>query len=290
MRKFRKVYIEITEACNCACPYCPCSRPGTQGRYMSRELFTTILSRIKDHAETILFHVKGEPLIHPDCGFFLDLSGQHGFRVHLVTNGKLLGQLGDLILAKEALYQVSISLHSAVLNGSSADIDTYCSTVISFIKKSAAARPLLHIMLRLWNIDPDTGLDKDRLILQRLLNDLEYPHHVELDTISFKALEIANNVYLSRARPFTWPDFKALETRENGFCYGLRDQIGILVDGTVVPCCLDWNGIITLGNLKDQRLEAIVSGKRAKALYDGFSQRKAVEPLCRHCDFRTRFD
>ena len=73
------------------------------------------------------------------------------------------------------------------------------------------------------------------------------------------------------------------------FCYGLRDQIGVLCDGTVVPCCLDHEGDIALGNLFESELQDIMSTQRAIAIFDGFSARTAAEPLCRRCGYAKRF-
>ena len=73
------------------------------------------------------------------------------------------------------------------------------------------------------------------------------------------------------------------------FCLGLREQAAVLCDGTVVPCCLDHEGDIPLGNLLEQSLEEILSAPRAAALLRGFSDGKPSEELCRRCGFATRF-
>ncbi|MBR4944951.1 MAG: SPASM domain-containing protein, partial [Peptococcaceae bacterium] len=79
------------------------------------------------------------------------------------------------------------------------------------------------------------------------------------------------------------------EGSSNVFCYGLRDQLGVLCDGTVVPCCLDHDGDLALGNLFQQTLDEILQSPRAQAIYQGFSNRQAVEPLCRRCGYARRF-
>ena len=85
---------------------------------------------------------------------------------------------------------------------------------------------------------------------------------------------------------FEWPDSEQAEFQgKDVFCYALRNQIGVLVDGSVVPCCLDHDGDITLGNLFYQSLDEILSSPRAKALYDGFTQHTATECLCRRCGY-----
>ena len=84
-------------------------------------------------------------------------------------------------------------------------------------------------------------------------------------------------------------DMSAEDTGAQRFCRGLRDQIGVLCDGTVVPCCLDHEGDIALGNLFEDELSDIMSTERAHRIYDGFSQRLAAEALCRRCGYSMRF-
>ena len=104
-----------------------------------------------------------------------------------------------------------------------------------------------------------------------------------------RGTRVGNKTYLEYGDKFDWPDLSAPDTGDRGFCYGLRDQIGILCDGTVVPCCLDHEGDIALGNLFRQDMDEILDSPRAKAIYNGFSRKKAVEALCRRCGYATRF-
>ena len=76
---------------------------------------------------------------------------------------------------------------------------------------------------------------------------------------------------------------------EFGTCYGLRRQLGILVDGTVVPCCLDQDGIINLGNIFNEDLENIVSSDRAKEIVTNFRNNKLKEDLCKRCGYIKKF-
>ena len=82
-----------------------------------------------------------------------------------------------------------------------------------------------------------------------------------------------------------------MEAAETGtrFCLGLREQIAVLCDGTAVPCCLDHEGDVPLGNLLEQSLEEILAGPRARELVRGFSEGRPSEELCRRCGFAPRF-
>lgn len=107
--------------------------------------------------------------------------------------------------------------------------------------------------------------------------------------IERRGTRIGDRVYLEYGEKFDWPDLSAQEGDERVFCYGLRDQLGVLCDGTVVPCCLDHEGDIALGNLFEQDLDAIVHSPRAQAIFQGFQNRKAPEALCRKCGYARRF-
>ena len=96
-------------------------------------------------------------------------------------------------------------------------------------------------------------------------------------------------VYLEHGDKFDWPDLSAEDGGDQVFCYGLRDQIGVLCDGTVVPCCLDHEGDLALGNLLEQDLAEILESPRARAICHGFAQGVAAEELCRKCGYARRF-
>ena len=104
-----------------------------------------------------------------------------------------------------------------------------------------------------------------------------------------RGVRIGQRIYLGYGDRFDWPDLQAQEGTDAVFCQGLRDQLGVLCDGTVVPCCLDHEGDLSLGNLLESSLETILDSPRAKAIYTGFSCGKATEELCRKCGYALRF-
>ena len=104
-----------------------------------------------------------------------------------------------------------------------------------------------------------------------------------------KNCTIKRHLYVNVQSPFEWPDVNSTYCNERGFCQGLRQHMAILCDGTVVPCCLDGNGVMALGNILDSTLEEILSRPRSVAFMDGFKKKTAVEPLCMHCSFKERF-
>ena len=272
----KKAYVEITNVCNLACSFCPgTKRPA---HFMGVEEFERIASALVGHTKFLYFHLMGEPLLHPKLESLLTIADEKGFRVIITTNGTLLEERGDTMLASPALHRVNISLQSFEGSGG-ADIGKYMCSVASFAEN--ASRKGIICSLRLWNEGGENSRNSEILALLRQ----HFPEPWEDCT---KNLRLAPRIFLEHGDKFDWPDLSA-EKREVHFCYGLRDQIGILCDGRVVPCCLDHEGSIALGDLHKKSLDEILASPRAKAIYDGFSGHRATEELCRRCGYASRF-
>lgn len=285
MRKLKRAYIEITNVCNMDCSFCP--KTNRKKEFMDEELFVRILDQIEEHTKYLYFHIMGEPLLHPQIGRFLDISGEKGFKVNLTTNGTLIDKGADELISKPALRLVNFSLHSFEGNPNTDALDSYLSKIFAFISKAQKEKSTL-CSLRLWNLSDQKPNDENDHILRKIENEFKTePLRNELNS---RGIEISQGVYLNFAKQFDWPRLEKEKINDLGFCHGLRDQIGFLVDGTVVPCCLDSEGSIALGNIKIQNFSDIIESTRAKAIHEGFNSRKAVEELCKKCGYRTRFD
>ena len=278
MKRFRKVYVEITNQCNLRCSFCP----GTKRRKgrMEEGAFIRLLDKLIPWTDFLYFHLMGEPLSHPELIRFLDLAGQRGFRVILTTNGTLLPRWQEQLLATTALHKVNISLHAFEANDLQCSFDEYLDGCLRF---GQAAQGGKLVVYRLWN---DGGADRrNEDILSALKTAFPEPWVRER-----KGVRLADRVYLEQGEKFDWPELTAPDTGERVFCYGLRDQLGVLCDGTVVPCCLDHEGDISLGNLFEQSMEEILAAPRARAIFEGFECGRAAEELCRRCGFaHSRF-
>ena len=272
----KKAYVEITNICNLSCSFCP----GTKRtpRFMSPEEFEKTASALVGHTKFLYFHLMGEPMLHPELGELLSIAGEKGFRVIITTNGTLLGERGAKLLSAPAVHRVNISLQSFEGSGGR-NLESYIEDICRFSK--AASEKGIICSLRLWNEGGENSRNGEIVSL------LESNFPVPWEDCT-KNLRLAPRVFLEHGDKFDWPDLAA-EEREVHFCYGLRDQIGILCDGTVVPCCLDCDGSIPLGNIHRDSLESILQSPRARAIYDGFSGRKATEELCRRCGYASRF-
>ncbi len=284
MKKFKRTYIEITNVCNLACGFCPKTKRLPE--YMRTELFQTILSKIKGNSEYLYFHVMGEPLMHPQIGKFLDMCAEYGYKVNLTTNGTLTEKVLE-ILDKLALRQINFSLHSPPAN-SGISYETYLEKIFSLITVAKKAGRVL-FCLRLWNITGTDTEGKNAFVIEKINKEYNPEPVIENIVTQARGIKLQENVFLNISNEFKWPDINGEDFGATGYCYGLKEQVAILVDGTVVPCCLDRDGDIKLGNIKEHSLEEIINTAKAKKIHDGFAKRKVTEELCRKCGYRTRF-
>ena len=277
----KKAYIEITNRCNLRCAFCPGT--GRPKRVMAPEEFARVLDRLRPYGPYVYLHVMGEPLLHPRLDALLARAAERGMKVCLTTNGTLLAKRADTLLASAALYRVAVSLHSVEENGGDpAAARDYLEDVWAFAAR-AAARGVICV-LRLWNEGAaDAGNGAILGFLREKTGRDVWP---EPRAHSFR---LGENLYLERERAFEWPDLGA-EEQPVEFCRALREQLGVLADGTAVPCCLDHEGDLALGNLFERELPDILEGERARALLDGFSRRAPSEALCHRCGYALRFN
>ena len=286
MKKLKKVYIEITNVCNLSCAFCPGTsrKPG----FMSIPDFETVLRKLQGVTEYVYLHVMGEPLLHHDLSRLMELCRLYGYKVNITTNGTLIGEKDEVLLGASALRQVNFSVHSQEGVVNEAAVERYLDEIFSFTD-AALSKGGVYISYRLWNLTSEASEHYNSIVVNTLQQRYE-PGFPVFDALKRdKRIKLRDRLFLNSAEVFQWPSLSAEGSKCSGFCLGLRDQVAILVDGTVVPCCLDSDGSIPLGNIFNEDFASIIDGERAIYLYNGFSQRRAVEELCRKCSYRNRF-
>jgi radical SAM protein with 4Fe4S-binding SPASM domain len=255
---------------------------------MDRGLFAALLPQLAVTARVLHLHVMGEPLMHPHIGELLGLCHEHGCRVNLVTNGWRLAEHADMLLNAPAVKQLSISAHSLLGNNSPPDFDSYCGTVAA-LATQARRRGGLGISLRIWARGSDTPDPRESALCAAIERAFALDSQLSEALRRNVAVQLAENVHCNPAPVFEWPSISHPDLGSHGACLGLREQCAILVDGTVVPCCLDRDGAMALGNVNDESLESILAGERAARIREGFGHGVLVEELCRRCSYRARF-
>lgn len=265
-----RCYIEITNTCNLDCHFCP--KHQRKRRQLSAEEFDLLTDKVRGKVCFLYFHLMGEPLLHPLLPQFITMAREKGFKTVLTSNGTLLHRAMNLL--DTLPHKVQLSLHSHESNARG-ELSSYMEEVMNFTTQAAAKGTC--VVLRLWN---QGGMDKENeLVMDYIAEYVPRPWKERPD-----GFRLCDNLYLEFDRKFEWPSANASSAKREVFCKALLKQIGVLSDGSLVPCCLDHNGDVVLGNLFHQSLEEILSSPRAQAMIEGFQHHTATEALCQNCE------
>ncbi len=276
--KFKKVYIEITNACNLNCSFC--IKDNRIKKSMSVYEFENILKKIDSYTDYIYLHVKGEPLIHNNLDEILSLTSKYNKYVNITTNGVFLKDKVDILKKYKNIRQINISLHS----------ENNKTNYIEDIMEAVDNLKNIFIVYRFWTLK-DNKLDTKMLeYLDKIKEKYFITDEVYNTIIKGNNVKINNNIYINKDKEFEWPSLSNDYYNERGFCYGLKNQIGILVDGTITVCCLDSFGVSNLGNIFVDDIETIMNSEKVENIIKGFNDRKVYLDICRHCSYKERFN
>lgn len=278
MKKFKKVYIEITNKCNLNCSFC--SVDNRDKKEMSLSEFEHILSSIDDYTDYVYLHIKGEPLLHPKFRDILSLCKKYNKMVNITTNGTMLKYRLDDIIDTSIVRQINISLQSLTS-------DKYLIDILESIKE-LLEHTNIQIILRFWALNNNNFNKFQYNILNKIIDYFDLNRNLIPEIEAKDNLKILDRLYINKDIEFVWPSLENNYYSDIGTCYGTRTHIGILVDGTVVPCCLDSNGIINLGNIFNDSFKDIITSDRFNNMISGFQNNKTCEELCKHCSFKEK--
>jgi radical SAM protein with 4Fe4S-binding SPASM domain len=248
---------------------------------MSVDEFRMVVEKIRPFTNYIYLHVLGEPLLHPQLNEILTVAETSGLNINITTNGDLLERKKEVLL-KHSIRQINISLHDAEENIATEKWEDYLQSVLDFTIESALNT---YISLRLWNTSNEASVGFNKLCLDKITEKFNLSRDLPEKNTKGNGLKLAEHIFLQRAPRFEWPDENKTGIQTQKTCYALRDHIAILVDGQVVPCCLDADANVLLGNIFRDNLSDILQSERVKKIKKGFEQQRIVEPLCATCGF-----
>lgn len=289
-KKFRRVYIELSNVCNLKCGFCPAVE--RDRRVMTPAFFRRVLAEVAPLTEEVCLHLMGEPLGHPQLGDIIATCTELAVPVNLTTNGVLLhGERRDIVLSP-IVRQLNVSVHSFEANFQGQDVAPYMHRLFRLTRAAMDVRPDLYVNFRLWDLVPGASVSNESAAILRLIEEEFCADFATLkvDLRRRKGFCLAGRIYVHFDSRFEWPSVSAPVRGRVGTCHGLTQHIGIHADGTVVPCCLDKEAVIRLGDLTKSSLQDILASPRAEAMRCGFARDRLVEDLCQRCTFITRFD
>ena len=287
--KFYRIYIELTNVCGLSCSFCPTKE--LPSKEMDLDFFESVIVQAKEYTKEIACHVVGDPLTQSNLYAYLDIIHKYGLKAMLTTSGYFLKKHAYDTLFHPCVKQINISLNSFNKNDTSLTFEQYITPILALCEKKLERKEDLFINLRVWNLDE---LMSERTFNQTLFTTLSHTFKTSLDLETIykerpKSIRLAFKILVHFDNYFEWPSLKN-KNYGDGTCQGLQSHIAILASGKVVPCCLDCDGVIELGDLHEKSLDEIVRSKRASAMLSGFKEGKATEELCQKCSYKDRFN
>lgn len=274
---FKKIYIEITNVCNFHCSFCfEASRSKT---FMSVENFRFVAQKVKLATDYVYLHVLGEPLLHPYFDEILKICAESNLNVNISTNGSLLKKQKEILL-KNSVRQINISLHDAEEN---IPKEKWAEFILEMLQISNELSSKTYLNLRLWNQTNAASVEFNQFCYGLMREFYHLPADFTFSSEGERNITLAPNIYLQNAPRFEWQTENAVE---NKTCYALKDHVAVLANGDVVPCCIDAEANLRLGNIFNDDLQQIIQSEKAMQIKNGFANHKAVEDFCKKCGFR----
>lgn len=288
MKRYRRAYIEISNICNLQCSFCP--EVERAKHVMSLERFRAVVADATPLVDEICLHLMGEPLHHPAFVEIIEVCEHAGVPVNLTTNALLLTGARRAAALSPIVRQVNISAHSYAANFAGTDVAPYARRIIEFAVAARQARPDLYVNFRLWDLREPNALNEENAALRRMIEEAFGTTFEQVDVRRKKRHVLEGRIAVDFDSRFTWPSLALPLRAERGFCHGLGTHFGVHADGAIVPCCLDKEAVLSLGNAFTAPLAEVLESEPARRMRDGFARGELVEDLCRRCPFVARFD
>lgn len=285
---FERLYIEISNICNLQCSFCP--EVVRDKKILSVADFRRFAEQAKPLTKQICLHLMGEPLAHPDFAVIMDICEELSLKIFLTTNGTLIRKHQERLLQWRSLEQINFSVHSYFANAERMSLQDYLKPILHFCDQANRIKAPFYINLRLWNLEETNHQKEQNIQVFNILNShFDINLNENIDVKLNKSKKIINKLYVHFDTEFVWPDLKQKVRSQQGSCYGLRKQLAIHANGDVVPCCLDKEAVLKLGNMNESTLSQIVKTDRAQKIKTGFEKGELVEELCQKCQYADRF-
>ncbi|GAA7900840.1 radical SAM/SPASM domain-containing protein [Helicobacter pylori] len=278
-KPFKKIYIELSDICGLQCSFCP--NPKNIRGVIPLELFEKVCKEAAPLTPIITFHVLGDPCKLKNLNHYLSTARRFSLKVDLVTSGVYLCDFETLL--QDIIYQISISLDAGLDNHNKLNQHRYIQKILEFCHYKCEKNSEVFLNLRI----QDSTLEKHQNLIKPFLESFEC---VSLETLKSQGrTRLFKKSFLNIQKTFKWPDLNAQnplnQESKIPYCYGLIKQVAILSNGVVVPCCMDTQAHINLGDLNHMPLKDILNSQKAMAIKTHFLKGEALELLCKNCSY-----
>ncbi|NEQ32361.1 MAG: radical SAM protein [Leptolyngbya sp. SIO4C5] len=321
MPRLDRLHIEVTNVCNFKCEFCPDAIMQRSRGHMDFALLSQLIDEISDRqlARIVTFHLMGEPLIYPFIFEAIERAVKKGLALHLTTNGSTFHLRPDHIerLVTSGIPKVTISLQTPdpktfVIRGAPPKLkpEQYFDGITRYVQANLAApHSPTRVHLKFLDTSPHPFLVPHKPLsviegkaqmqqeLQNWAKRLLEGYAAAPSTATlqqrlrqhragrWQTIELTPKLALETFPLDSWGNVESdrVIAAQFGYCNGASQQAGILYDGTVVPCCKDFEGQIPLGNVQDTSLGHILDSAPACQLRQGFDRLQVKNPVCQRC-------
>ena len=280
----KKIYIEISDICGLKCSFCPAPK-GVRGEMdfgLFKDLCKQIASNKRLSNALLCLHILGDPLRHRQIEDFFMCAQEYGLKIDLVSSG--FYPIPDFLLHSKALHQIAFSL-DARLDKNNPKPKYYLDKIFKYCLKhqSEGARNFVNLRLQDGLLDSNKSVVLDIL---KFFNKLTDENIAAVFEQGARRIKLAEYIFLNITRSFEWAGFqKNHNSSFRKFCHGVSSQIGILANGSIVPCCMDSCGKIILGDANKQSLIEVLDSKLAREMIEAFKNGNPIHKICQTCTF-----
>jgi len=269
-----ELIIEPTNYCNLNCIMCPRDRMKREIGMMNLSLFKKIIDESKNYVEFIYLHLFGEPLFHKDIFRMITYAKKAGINVGLSTNATILSK-------KNTFNLLNSKLHLLILSLDNPSKDTYDKIRVGGDYEK---------------------IEKNVIYFLNELEKFKYKPEVVIQMIDLECSRAEQNLFKNK-----FSKYSSIHVKIKGLCdwAGQVEEINKLVgskaplgnskcfepwraltiywDGTVVPCCYDFDGAYILGNVRKSNIKEIWNGALMQEFRNSHLVDKSQLNLCKSC-------
>lgn len=290
--RFEKIYIEISDYCGLACGFCPSAGVTKRRGIMDLALFRQLCAQVQNQARRVCLHILGDPLSVRELDLYVEILRGYGLCVELVSSGLFLQERHFELLTQKPFIQVAFSLSAFVANDNLLKTQ-HLEQILKMCAYNIAKGSPIFVNLRFHSNDIMARSPKFMELCAHIACFFGMDSQALLSGLQKGRVRLGTKVFANPKTSFVWEQDEVESRRYDSkrvFCHGANKQFGILSNGEVVPCCIDYRGMASFGNARTQRLDEILQSKAFRDFATALKEGYAPSELCQKCGYRLMFD
>ncbi len=274
-------WFDIVRVCNLKCIMCPQSKGLKPLREkMSVDVFQSVIDDICENRPLVKLYLSGEPLLHEGLFEMIEYAGAKGCRTMIHTNATALTRE-----TAERILSSSLTFLCFSFDGCSETVYERLRPPARFEHVRSNIERYLALRRERGGAGPRTAIEIIRMdeTADKLGDFVSEWRGTEVDDVHVAEYTtwhglVEDRRIEKRSGP---PEYKPCAAPFSHGC--------ILADGTVVPCCLDVNGRMPLGNVTTSRFREIWAGSEYRQLrLEMLTGTFGPNCICDRCDNTVR--